>query len=1407
LPVYPGVDVLKIHTGLLIALILCGPCISVSAGSVDVGTAENNDTDSVWENSSFMSSQVATLAENVTAEPTATPAENVTAEPVTAFITTETAVLHPALWNVSTIPGTQNYTGLFDIPGIGNGDTIRIWGLAGHTYEGGITLSAQDVTVEKWTGSPIRPLITNTSVLPNSKTSAFTINANNITLNGLNISETYLSAGADGAGVNATGTEDTPLEKLTITDCIFTANSGNGNISSDYAFGGALYAMYVNDLRVTSTAFEKNNASGCGGAVFLYGGSSVFSENMLEGNTAKWVGGGVYFESLDSIYLTGTTFKSNTAGYYGGGAYFSNSEGIILTGTTFETNAAEWDGGGAYFYNSDGVILTHNTFESNTAGDYGGGAEIYSSENVSLANTVFTNNTAGWYGGGVEFWDSDNASLKNTILMKNTAAHSYDTELLYTADNSADNFALTDRTFERHTLGSHNCGTEPGHSEDATLTGTLTAYDTEEGWGGGMDVYSSDNTILTNLTIESNTAGESGGGVYVAYSEGVTQSRIILDSNTAGTSGGGVYYEISKKASLTEIVFVNNTANYYGGGAYFNDSEGVTQSRIILDSNTAGTSGGGVYYKISKNASLTDIVFVNNTANYYGGGAYFNDSDSATLFEIIFKRNSAGSTGGGGAYFDYSDDLRLSSTIFENNSAGHYGGGAFIENSEGVTLSDTTIEYNTAGYGGGVCAKNSALSVTNNFFRNEDNFYLYSDESVYPWNLVFNRTLNLTENIAGGPYLGGNVWTNPAGTGFSQTQSDADFDGICDNIYVINDSDSNSTVVGMDYLPLYYNISLGTVLAASNPQGADVLLDGLTYNHTTPSGYYLPPGNYSVVLTLPGYFESPVIPVSVTTGCEESMNYTFCIPTFRHTDTGPSPLNFVANATQPPSDVTSWTWQITNPDSSVTEKTGRNLSAVLRATGTYTIILNANWSIDKTARSESVNISVLEPVPNPKASEKTTARINGTTVEQAPNGTQTIHINESYAGNVTTTATTIQVEKTDGTTIHITTDGTTSAAGNVSGTVRSVTMTPPVLNATIGGSVGNASVGLSMTMDTYDPDATITTEIAAGCADDAKNAFSLAAPNLNQVAYTVYFTKSGFDNESAISGAVLDFSVNTTWVTSMGGSGMITIIRWKDDGNSTQITPTYLGISGGESLFQVTTDGFSVYGVASVSSSATTGTGVGGGSSASAAAASDLRTGVPATLSFDNQLFRAITLLPAENISDVLVTVESKSGPEKGMGTLENATVAGYVLTTLYHTEPTAFSSISYNARISMKWLTEEEIIPVVWYYNTTDSAWHQLEITNGTVGTEYIQFSVPAEMPGFGWFAIGGVPGAIAYKESYLVSGPEETSPGSPNGQESPIATAPAPTATKKATPVPGIVIAGGIGLAAALVLSRRKE
>ncbi len=88
-------------------------------------------------------------------------------------------------------------------------------------------------------------------------------------------------------------------------------------------------------------------------------------------------------------------------------------------------------------------------------------------------------------------------------------------------------------------------------------------------------------------------------------------------------------------------------------------------------------------------------------------------------------------------------------------------------------------------------ALSSNNKIYNNIFNNTNNFEIRKS-NINKWN----TKKRSGKNIIGGPYLGGNFWGKPDGTGFSQTCTDANNDGICDSIYVINGRGN------VDYLPL-----------------------------------------------------------------------------------------------------------------------------------------------------------------------------------------------------------------------------------------------------------------------------------------------------------------------------------------------------------------------------------------------------------------------------------------------------------------------------------------------------------------------------------------------------------------------------------------------------------------------------
>jgi len=285
---------------------------------------------------------------------------------------------------------------------------------------------------------------------------------------------------------------------------------------------------------------------------------------------------------------------------------------------------------------------------------------------------------------------------------------------------------------------------------------------------------------------------------------------------------------------------------------------------------------------------------------------------------------------------------------------------------------------------------------------------------------------------------------------------------------------------------------------------------------------------------------------------------------------------------------------------------GVALSHIYTNVGEYSAKLTVYNNDETESRSGGdVKISVITSPVNETAESSISAVVPGVNISGSHSGRQDVRINLSgwhESGGVAGYA------KPDGTKVMIQTGNYTKSAGVLSGEVTSVTITSPEINGTeISPDVGNASVNFNFTMGSYQENATVETTLSPDVMDDARNAFSVACTNsslvCDSIAYTVYFTKSGFTNESAVLGVNLTFTVKNTWIDSQGGISDVRIIRWKDDGGSEVLLPSSYETLGNYTRLYVHSDGFSVYALILAHSSAPSptpnpgGGGSGGGSS------------------------------------------------------------------------------------------------------------------------------------------------------------------------------------------------------------------
>lgn len=193
---------------------------------------------------------------------------------------------------------------------------------------------------------------------------------------------------------------------------------------------------------------------------------------------------------------------------------------------------------------------------------------------------------------------------------------------------------------------------------------------------------------------------------------------------------------------------ITGTKNSYSGIQFSGCNNG------IIEKNKISNDGYGIYLLNSKGSTVSNNVVTNN--GDYG----------------IVLATSTGST--------------LSGNTASNNN----GRGIHLGTSDGNTLSGNTIASNGVS-GLYVCPRSDNNLVFNNYFVNTVNEDIKNGTGN-----AYSTAKTAGTNIVGGPYIGGNFWGKPDGSGFSETATDADGDGIADVAYGFENS------IYADSLPL-----------------------------------------------------------------------------------------------------------------------------------------------------------------------------------------------------------------------------------------------------------------------------------------------------------------------------------------------------------------------------------------------------------------------------------------------------------------------------------------------------------------------------------------------------------------------------------------------------------------------------
>jgi CSLREA domain-containing protein len=525
----------------------------------------------------------------------------------------------------------------------------------------------------------------------------------------------------DGGAILAQGT-------LTVTDCVFTGNSGDSggaifsgptgaltisrtSIVQNKTIGGAAAVLSQVALTMTDSTVSENTV---GGGIFIGGGTANIANSTISNNTNQSSGGGLLVTSNVSVTTIVNTTITGNRGFLGGGI-------MRLAGSLHLRNtivAGNFNGAGTTPDDINGVVSASSS--SNLIGVGGSGG---------LTNGV-NNNKVGVTNPGLGGLVDNGGPTRTHRLLPGSPAI-----------DAGDNCVLD-----------NTCIPSPGFSLSNDQRGTGFARSVNGDFDGVAKVdigaYEAQSVILGAPFVVTNTNDSGSGSLRTAildalqngsgniyFQEGLTgtitlstplpdlpsvniigpgATKLTVQRNNSGAVKFRIFtVKFGATATISGLTIANGMTENVGlptgaGGGISNEGT-VTIDGCNITGNSARFGGG-----VASSGSLTILnsTIANNTATLHGGGVgttFGSGAGSLRIDRSTISNNIADSQGGG-LYHQAAPLALITNTTISSNTALEGGG---IGNNDQLILRSVTITANTASEGGGVKRLGSIVQFNN----------------------------------------------------------------------------------------------------------------------------------------------------------------------------------------------------------------------------------------------------------------------------------------------------------------------------------------------------------------------------------------------------------------------------------------------------------------------------------------------------------------------------------------------------------------------------------------------------------------------------------------------------------------------------------------------------------------------